>query len=294
MDFPSDLHTHSTESDGTQTPTVVVDEECRAGMRAMALTDHESATGWPEASARARQRGIGFVPGVELSTLLHGRSLHMLGYLIDPSAPRLVASMARVRSSREGRAERMVARLSPRYGITMEDVFAQVHHGATIGRPHIADALVARHVVADRTEAFRTILSPGGPYYVPAEAPSPLDAVRMVVEAGGVPVLAHPGRAVHAGWLPDDMIRELAAEGLAGLEVDHRENPPEVRGRLSSLAEELDLIPTGSSDYHGAGKPNRVGENTTSPRSLARIVARGRGTRAEGIPDEVLALAIST
>lgn len=273
-----DLHTHSSASDGTDSPAEVVAAAAVAGLDIVALTDHESADGWGAAGKAAADLGLGFVPGIELSTKLRGASIHMLGYLVDPTHPALAEQMREVRDARLIRARRMIEALSVDYDITVEDVDAQIHDGATVGRPHIADALVAKGIVPDRSTAFYDILHPRSPYYVSTFAPSPLAVVVTVRAAGGVPVLAHPGRAVLSGRLTDEVIAELVDAGLGGLEVWHRENSPEVRQSLLQLADKHGLIVTGSSDFHGEGKPNRIGEFTTPIESLDEIVRQGSGT----------------
>ncbi|PRY15139.1 PHP domain-containing protein [Kineococcus rhizosphaerae] len=268
-----DLHTHSTASDGTQSPADVIASAAQAGLDVVALTDHDTSTGWAEATAAADREGLRFVPGVEISCLLRGVSVHLLSYLHDPDDPALVAMLAESRSSRVGRARRMVERLGPDTGLSWADVEAQVHGPATIGRPHIADALVARGVVADRDEAFATLLSGRGKYFVPQTAPDPLEAVRRVTAAGGVPVIAHPAASKRGSCIDDGEIEAMAAAGMAGLEVDHRDHSDAERAHLRDVARSLGLFVTGSSDYHGTGKRNLLGENTTDPESLQRIDA---------------------
>lgn len=266
---------HSSCSDGTQRPAEVVADARRAGLGTIALTDHDTTDGWDEAARAARAHGMTLIPGAEVSARHEGRSVHILAYLFDPDAPELAGQLERLRRSRTGRARELVTRLSRDVDVTWDDVRAQRAGDATLGRPHIADALVARGVVASREEAFATLLSPRGPYYVAHEAPTPLEAVRAIVAAGGVAVIAHPaGR----GMLPHSALVELIDAGLAGLELDHRENTEHGRAWLARVAAEHDLITTGSSDYHGAGKPNRLGENTTSDAMVSRILARATGT----------------
>ena len=267
-----DLHTHSNASDGTDDPAEVVAEAARHGLTTIALTDHDTTGGWDEATAAALERGVDLVPGVEISTQHNGISVHLLGYLVDPANPDLVAEMEHARASRDTRMERMVALLA-RDGIpvTMEAVLAQAKDGATLGRPHVADALVAAGYVRTRTEAFDDLLHDRSPYYVRHYAPDVVKAVRLVREAGGVPVMAHPfanrrGRTVH-----DHVIEEMAEAGLAGLEVYHRDHLGPERAHALALTERLGLFATGSSDYHGTGKENRIGENTTEPAVLAQI-----------------------
>lgn len=272
---PSDLHLHSTHSDGTEAPALVMAAAHRHGLRTAALTDHDTTSGWAEAAEAATSLGMTFVPGMELSARHRWRSVHVLAYLIDPDDAGLRAMTDRIRSSRLDRAQIMAERISRDYDIAWDDIVAQTTDGATVGRPHIADALVARGIVADRTEAFASILHPSNDYYVALYAPDPVTAVELVVGAGGVPIVAHPaGRAL----LPDSVTAAMLDAGLAGFELGHRENLPEPTALLADLARERDLIVTGSSDYHGLGKPNVPGENTTADDMVARIFALGHGT----------------
>ncbi|MGO1770861.1 MAG: PHP domain-containing protein [Microbacterium sp.] len=272
---PSDLHVHSSCSDGTQPPAEVMADARRAGLGTIALTDHDTTAGWAEAADAARRLGMTLLPGAEVSARHEGRSVHVLAYLFDQDAPELASRLEDVRRSRRGRAREFVDRLARDVDLTWDDVRAQHADEATLGRPHIADALVARGVVASREEAFATLLSPHAPYYVAHDAPTPLQAVRSIVAAGGVAVIAHPAAR---GMLPSRALRELIDAGLAGLELDHRENTERGRAELAHIAAEHDLITTGSSDYHGAGKLNRLGENTTSDDMVARIIERATGT----------------
>ena len=273
-----DLHAHSSVSDGTEPPDEVVSSAARAGLDVVALTDHDTTSGWAAAAAAARRTGVALVPGTEVSCAAHGVSVHLLSYLHDPASPGLRDEIELARSSRESRAVRMVELLGEDVDLTWDHVMEQVGEGTTIGRPHIADALVARGLVRDRTEAFAGLLSSRGRYYVRHYAPHPVDAVRLVVQAGGVPVMAHPLARKRGRVVDDEVIEEMATAGLAGLEVDHRDNDPEAREHLRALARRLDLLVTGSSDYHGTGKPNRLGENTTDPDVLKEIEARGTGS----------------
>jgi predicted metal-dependent phosphoesterase TrpH len=270
---PIDLHTHSSVSDGTETPAELIRSAAAAGLGTVALTDHDSTAGWADAAAAAREEGIDFVPGMELSTRLGWRSVHLLGYLFDPAEPGLVAETARIREARLTRAEAIVARLAMDYELSWDDVLAHTAPGASVGRPHIADALVARGHAASRSAAFETLLHPRAGYYEPLYAPSPVEGVRLVREAGGVPVLAHPATRGRGGVIEEDYIARLVDAGLFGLELDHRENTEDGRERIAELAARFGLVTTGSSDYHGDGKPNRLGENTTDPAVLDAIVA---------------------
>ncbi len=245
------------------------------GMRTVALTDHDTTSGWAEAADAATSLGMTFVPGMEMSSQHEWRSIHVLAYLFDPDEPRLRAMTDRVRRSRLQRARIMADRIARDYDITWEDIVAQTSTGATVGRPHIADALIARGVVADRGEAFSTILATGGDYYVSLFSPDPVEAVELIVGAGGVAIIAHP--AGRAGIPPKRLLTRMLDAGLAGFELGHRENLPAAVATLRALADERDLIVTGSSDYHGLGKPNQPGEHTTSEAMLERLIDRGTG-----------------
>jgi predicted metal-dependent phosphoesterase TrpH len=273
-----DLHVHSTASDGTSPPAAVLAEAADAALDVVALTDHDSTAGWAEAAAAVPRTGVTLVPGTEISTQSRGISVHLLAYLQDPAEPALVAEMERTRTDRRSRARRMVELIARDHPLTWEQVQAQVEPGATVGRPHIADAMVAAGLVRNRDEAFATVLHSRSPYYVRHYAPDVVDGVRLVRRAGGVPVMAHPLAARRGRTVPDAVIAEMAAAGLAGLEVAHRDHEPEEREHLQRLARELDLFTTGSSDYHGTGKLNRIGENVTDPAVLEQIEAQGTGT----------------
>ena len=276
---PSDLHLHSVHSDGTESAAGVMAAAHRRGLRTVSLTDHDTTSGWSEAAEAAGSLDMTFIPGMELSAHHEWRSVHLLAYLFDPDDEGLRAEMERIRSDRVGRAERMVRRIGRDHPLTWEDVLAQTGDGATVGRPHIADALMARGIVATRGEAFDTILHPRAGYYEGHYAPPIETAVRLVVAAGGVPVVAHPTPSGRARMMPVAFLEELIPLGLAGFELEHRENTAEGKRILRRLVDRRDLIVTGSSDYHGLGKPNVPGENTTSDDMVERIIALGRGSR---------------
>lgn len=277
---PIDLHTHSAVSDGTQTPTQLVREAAALGLGAMALTDHDSTAGWQEAFTAAQGTGMLVVPGMELSTNDGPASVHMLAYLFDPLDATIVSETARIRDGRLHRAERIVEKIARDYELTWDDVLAESSDGTTLGRPHIADALVRKGHVPNRSAAFESILHWRGGYYEKYYAPSPLEGVRMIVAAGGVAVLAHP--ATHGRYRPasENMLRQLVDAGLFGLELDHRDNTDDGKAWLRELAAKYGLELTGASDYHGDGKPNRLAENTTSPEVLEKLLARGTGSAA--------------
>lgn len=280
MPGPIDLHTHSRVSDGTETPAELVSAALAAGLGTVALTDHDSTAGWQEAFSAASGTGLRVIPGMELSTSRDWKSIHLLAYLIDPDDVALREETLRIREARLTRAEAIVTRLASDFDISWADVVAQTTHGATIGRPHIADALVARGLAANRSVAFADILHPKHGYYEPHYAPDPLTAVRLVRAAGGVPVLAHPGTRGVENVVSKERLAPLVDAGLFGLEIHHRENTPDAMVRLFEYADYFGLAVTGSSDYHGAGKPNRLGENTTEPAVLDRILEFGTGATA--------------
>lgn len=271
-----DLHTHSVASDGTEAPADVVAAAAAAGLDVVALTDHDTTRGWDEAADAAVRLGVALVRGVELSCRHVGRSLHLLAYLHDPNHPALLAEADRVRSARQHRARQMVDLLAEDFDLTWEDVEEQTGDDATVGRPHIADALVALGVVRDRSAAFEDLLATGSRYWVPHHAPDLLGAIDLVRQAGGVPVLAHPGAAPRGRAVTEAEVALFAARGLAGLEVWHRDHTDAEQLRLEALADRFELLATGSSDYHGAGKPNRLGENLTSDDTLTAIEEAGR------------------
>jgi predicted metal-dependent phosphoesterase TrpH len=279
MPTPSiDLHAHSSVSDGTESPADLVTAGVAAGLSVLAITDHDSTAGWVPAFEAAEGTGLTVLPGMELSTQLDGASVHLLAYLIDPAHPALLAETEKIRAERLHRAEAMVQRIAVDYALDWDDVLAHATPGATIGRPHIADALVSRGHVPDRSAAFQSILHWRGGYYRPHQAPKPIHGVELIVAAGGVPVLAHPGGRGPDRLFDDRRVRQMVDAGLAGVEIGHRDNPPAAREKWTGLARRYDLIVTGSSDYHGTGKPNVLAENTTSPEAYERLVALGTGS----------------
>lgn len=277
-----DLHTHSTASDGSLPPAELIAQAAHAGLDVVALTDHDSTRGWGEARQASQREGIALVPGAEISCTMGGISVHLLGYLHDPAHAGLRAELARTRDDRVGRARRMVGRISEDFPLTWDDVLERVPGGATVGRPHIADAMIARGLVADRDEAFRTTLHRSSPYFEPHYAPQAVDAVRLLLAAGGVPVLAHPRAGRRGRTVTDDDIEALAGAGLAGIEADHPDHTPQEREEVRGIAARLGLLVTGSSDYHGPVRASELGSCTTGVEAYDAIVAAGRGSQVHG------------
>lgn len=276
-----DLHTHSSHSDGTDPVDLLLRDAAAAGLDVIALTDHDTVGGWAEADRVGAEVGVTVVPGIEVSCRYRGVSLHLLAYLPDPQAPGFREEITASRDGRLTRARAMADRfIEAGYLDSFEEVLAQAGGRATtIGRPHLADALVARGHFTSREEAFADVLAPGGPFYVGHYAPDPVRAVEVVREAGGVAVLAHPFARTRGHVVGDDAIEVMAGAGLHGIEVDHRDHSPQDRAHARALADRLGLFTTGSSDYHGRdGKPNRLGEHTTEPAVLQQILEQGTGS----------------
>ncbi|MCB2412334.1 PHP domain-containing protein [Demequina sp. TTPB684] len=259
-----DLHTHSHVSDGTESPSEVMRAAQEAGLDVVALTDHDSMAGLEEAADMAGALGLNFVPGIEVSCTHHGVSIHLLAYWPDPSHRDIIAMLERTRIARIARAQDMVRLIAAVYPLTWDDVVEHAGSADTVGRPHIADALVARGAFATRDDAFAEVLAGNSAFYVPHYAPDVLDAIRTLRGTGAVPVFAHPGADGRGQVVPTTVIEQMTRAGLAGLEVEHRDHSEVQRGRLARIAQRLDLVHTGASDYHGTGKLNRLGENVTS------------------------------
>jgi predicted metal-dependent phosphoesterase TrpH len=277
-----DLHTHSLASDGTLSPAAVIRAAADAGLDVVALTDHDTAQGWPEASAASLECGIELVTGIEVSTRYEHAGVHLLAYLPDAADPGLVLALDRVLEGRRSRVQAILSRLrSVGIDLSEDDVRRVALDTPATGRPHVADALVAAGVVADRAEAFEKYLSPGRPGYATRYAADLEDMVPAVVAAGGVPVIAHPWARTAGTVLTETAFAQLQELGLAGIEVDHQGHSPQLRARLRAIASNLGLVVTGSSDFHGTGKVDHdLGCNTTDPDEYARILELASTARA--------------
>ena len=284
-----DLHVHSNASDGTDDPAEVVRRAGAAGLDVMALTDHDTQAGLAPARA-ALPAGLTLVPGMELSCLLEGRSVHLLAYLFDPDDQSLMAETERIRDDRAYRAEAMVTRLQELGAPVTWDAVMKIAGGAVVGRPHIARALAAAGVVPTPADAFAPDwIADGGRAFVGRYAPDLRRAVALVRAAGGVPVLAHPRSPGYE--VPDEAIVSLVDAGLAGLEVFHIDHDQPARTSLTRLASSLGLIATGGSDDHGSFNNHGLGAETTSPDEYERLLlsSRVRGATPRtprGGPDE--------
>ena len=269
-----DLHTHSDRSDGTDTPTQLVENAKAAGLDVIAITDHDSTEGWKDADKAAKRVGITLVHGIEISTKLGPKSVHLLGYEFDPKHKPLMTELRKVIDGRNSRLPATLERLRGLgIDITAEHVRARSANAAATGRPHVADALIDLGVVNDRNEAFERYLKPGRPAYVDRYAADLPTAIGLVKAAGGKAVLAHPWSRGSHRVLTRDRIGTLAEQGLDGLEVDHNDHLAEDRAALRQIAREFGLVSTGSSDYHGTGKVDfPLGGNLTEPDQYRRLL----------------------
>ena len=275
-----DLHTHTTVSDGTDTPAQLVNKALAQGLDTLAITDHDAIAGW--SSAVQTLRGdLKLVLGAEISCLTKaGVSVHMLGLLFDGTNSALLETLENTRDDRLPRMRKMIELMqADGIDISITDVEAAMPPGATMGRPHLADALVAKKIIKSRDEAFVELLNNESKYYVTHFAPTPEDAIKLIRAAGGVAVIAHPFASLRGQILQSSDFIDLKEAGLNGIEVNHRDQSNEERLSLLSIASDLDLVMTGSSDYHGTGKLNSLGENVTDPAEWERLEAMADARR---------------
>jgi predicted metal-dependent phosphoesterase TrpH len=264
-----DLHTHTLYSDGTDTPAELINKALAAGISIIGLTDHDSISGWQEAT-NALRVGISLVPGAEISCQTSdGISVHILGLLFDSNNSELMDTLEKTRENRHGRMEKIIARINEAgIDITMNDVLEQ-----------LSDALVKKGIVASRDEAFTQMLHNNSKYYVSHYSPTPEAAIKLIKAAGGVSVIAHPMASHRGRTISQETFGSIIQAGLDGIEVDHRDHSPDEKLQLIQLASESNLVMTGASDYHGNGKLNTLGEYTTSPEQWEKLESRSNARR---------------
>ena len=275
-----DLHTHSLASDGTDTPGELINKAHASGITVLGLMDHDTVAGWDEATMYLRP-GMSLVLGSEISCqTLDGTSVHMLGMLFDRDNSALSEVLATTRDNRLTRMNRIIARLNEAgYEISIEDVLAQLAPGATLGRPHLADALIAKKLVASRDEAFAELLHNNSKYYISHYSPTPEDAIKLIKQAGGVAVIAHPLASLRGRTINIDSFKSMVEAGLDGIEISHRDQSEDERELLREVVARYGIIATGSSDYHGNGKLNELAEFTTKPEDFEALETRADARR---------------
>jgi len=275
-----DLHTHTNCSDGTDSPRELVNKAIVQGLDVLGISDHDTTSGWKEATESLRG-SLKLALGAEISCLTEdGVSVHMLGLLFDPLYEEMQQVLEETRDGRLPRMRKMIEKMRAEgMDISMEDVELAMPKGATMGRPHLADALVAKKIVKSRDEAFIDLLHNGSRFYVSHAAPTPVEAIKLIRRAGGVAVIAHPFASHRGQVLKPEDFSELVTVGLNGVEVDHRDQNPDERGMLRNIAHELDLVITGSSDYHGTGKLNSLAENHTHREQWEKLESQANARR---------------
>ena len=275
-----DLHTHTTCSDGTDSPRELVNKAIVQGLQVLGITDHDTTSGWAEASQTLRG-SLQLALGAEISCLTNdGISVHMLGLLFDPLHQEMRQVLEETRDGRLPRMRKMIEKMrNEGMDISIEDVERAMPDGATMGRPHLADALVAKKIIKSRDEAFIELLHNDSRFYVSHAAPTPAEAIALIRRAGGVAVIAHPFASHRGQILKAEDFSDLVAAGLNGIEVDHRDQNPDERAMLRVIARELSLVVTGSSDYHGTGKLNSLAENHTNREQWEKLEAQANARR---------------
>jgi predicted metal-dependent phosphoesterase TrpH len=276
-----DLHAHSNRSDGTLAPAEVMVLAAQRDLAGVALTDHDTFDGLEEAAATASDLGLEFVPGIEFSAEYRGASLHILGYWVDPGDTAIEAELLRLTATRFRRGEMIVEKLRELgFDISIDRV-RELAGGDAIARPHIAEAMVEAGIVSDEKEAFDRYISDDGAAYVPKHALEPLDALRLIGEAGGACVLAHPGMWRGSETVPDGLIEEMAAGGMVGLEVRHPDHDDVKRTKYAAIAARLGLVATAASDCHGERYGFRMGSERTDGETFAELKRRaGRASQS--------------
>ena len=276
-----DLHTHTTASDGTDKPFEMLENASKAGLTVVAMTDHDSVEGWREVRSKRDQipAGLTIVPGAEVSTRTQlGMSVHIVGLLFDADNAQLAKLLSDTRDDRIPRMEKMIEKLQAAgYQVTMEDVEEVKPVGATLGRPHLADALIKNGIVASRDEAFAELLHNNSQFYVSHWAPSPVEAIKAIAAAGGVSILAHPFAEKRGAVLTFGEVTELAAAGLNGIERNKRDQDEAAHSKIDQLSSEHNLIKVGSSDYHGSARANQLGEEQTPLDLWENLASKANG-----------------
>ena len=275
-----DLHTHTSCSDGTDSPRELVNKAIVQGLELLGITDHDTTSGWAEATESLRG-SLKLVLGSEISCLTNdGVSVHMLGLLFDSKHEEMQRVLEETRDGRLPRMRKMIEKMRAEgIDISIQDVELAMPAGATMGRPHLADALVAKKIVKSRDEAFVDLLHNESRFYVSHAAPTPIEAISLIRRAGGVAVIAHPFASHRGEILKAEDFSELVAAGLNGIEVDHRDQNPAERAMLRTIAHELGLVITGSSDYHGTGKLNSLAENHTHREQWEKLESQANARR---------------
>ena len=275
-----DLHTHSLASDGTDTPGELINKAHARGISVLGLMDHDTVAGWDEAISYLLP-GMSLVLGSEISCQTSdGTSVHMLGMLFDRENTALAEVLSTTRDNRLTRMNRIIGRLNEAgFEITIEDVLAQLAPGATLGRPHLADALIAKKIVASRDEAFTELLHNNSKYYISHYSPTPEDAIKLIKQAGGVAVIAHPLASLRGRTVSIDSFKSMVEAGLDGIEISHRDQSEDERQLLREVVEQYGIIATGSSDYHGNGKLNELAEFTTTPEDFEALESKADARR---------------
>ena len=275
-----DLHTHSLASDGTDTPGELINKAHASGITVLGLMDHDTVAGWDEATRYLRP-GMSLVLGSEISCqTLDGTSVHMLGMLFDRENSALADVLSTTRDNRLTRMNRIIGRLNEAgFEISIEDVLAQLAPGATLGRPHLADALIAKKIVASRDEAFAELLHNNSKFYISHYSPTPEAAIKLIKQAGGVAVIAHPLASLRGRTVSIESFKSMVDAGLDGIEISHRDQNEDERELLCEVVAQYGIIATGSSDYHGNGKLNELAEFTTKPEDFEALEARADGRR---------------
>lgn len=274
-----DLHTHSNVSDGTDSPTTLVHKAIAAGLDVIALTDHDSFAGVAEAQEAGKRSGLKVINGLEMSAKFDGASVHLLGYGCDPRNADIKAELARIRAGRTERLPRMVEKLQEAgIDITIDEVYEHAGDASAVGRPHVADILVKKGVVPDRTAAFNSWIGVGQPGYAERYACPLEEAIDLIHGARGVAIIAHPWSRDSRQVLTSEVLEQLVHEHhLDGIEVEHQDHDEDTRELLFEMGARLGLIRTGSSDYHGTGKVNHeLGCNMTRVQAFNELISRIR------------------